>query len=110
MYDHGYWRRAIDSNGKHFVRGDLIFYGGNALIELHNSAPNNTTVPDYPEDPHIVIDRGMIAVHYSYMNDKGNSVDYSITISRSTGRFTETFRSPSFDTFHESGSCLIVKP
>jgi hypothetical protein len=50
-----------------------------------------------------------ISVDYPFKNQNGGTTEYSLSIRRSTGRFTETFRSESEPATTYSGTCLIYR-
>ena len=61
------------------------------------------------EHAHIDMSDTSIYVHYSFKNKNNDYTDYTLSIQRSTGRFTESFESPSVAPFEDSGTCMSFK-
>jgi hypothetical protein len=87
-YAREYWRRIVPALGP----------------EYHYQATQGTDKGLY-----INIDDTEISIDYPFKNQNGGTTHYSLTIRRSTGRFTETFAVDTAPFLKHSGTCLIYR-
>ena len=104
----GRWKRPGLHDDEKGTNGELLFEGGNFLIAKHNrDTEAKTTIPDNPELEHIGLTGADVFIQYSFENRNNEKTDYILSVRRSTGRFTETFKSQGVGTDSSSGICLI---
>lgn len=109
VYDFGEW--SMLATNKSSKQQDLAawFVGGYAWIERFNLQHADVSArDDNPEHGHITLDPDTIQVHYKFENVSGATVDYTLHVHRLTGRFVETFESPSGND-EASGTCMMFK-
>ncbi len=109
VHDLGKWRRPSPQS---HVRsdGDVSFEGAHEwLVRFNEANGNRLAVVDEPEYAHISVGESLIFVRYGFRNQKNDLTDYTLSIQRSTGRFTESFEAPNVETFQNSGTCMTFK-
>ena len=79
------------------------------LADFNEANANQLASADDREKPRISVDDTNISVRYSYKNKNNDSTDYTLTIQRSTGRFTESFEATGTEPFEDSGTCISLK-
>jgi hypothetical protein len=108
--DFGRWSRTIASKNESQENQDASFEGGYFWLSKYNKEHDNELKnDDYPEHAHIWVGNSGIDMQYAYENRNNGTTDYTLTIQRSTGRFTETFKPSVGESFSYSGTCMIFK-
>lgn len=117
------WEKAEDGEGERYrSRASFTEYRNGLLYEFkdHSGAWYRYDKDDEPIFRFEVKDgreKGFkvsvfdaeISVEYPFENQNGTTTHYSITIRRSTGRFTEAFEVENSPAQTHLGSCLIYK-
>jgi len=107
--DYGKWRRPLPT-GHSRSNEDVTFESAHQWLEHFNRAnADKWAAVDDRKYPRISVGDTTIYVHYSFKNKNDEYTDYTLTIQRSTGRFTESFVSIGLDPFDDSGTCMSFK-
>ena len=105
----GEWSRSARVTGTAQEGSYASFDGGNYWVQSYNEIhAGESPEADDPKNLHLHINGRAIYVHYSYKTRAENTVDYTLQIHLSTGRFTEIFKLPD-DRTDLTGTCMIFK-
>ena len=108
--DFGKWSRNANSQGQPEPSRAALFEGAHYWLENFDSTHyDELAKQDDAKYAQIAIDESSIYVRYNFKNSSGGATDYTLTVRRSTGRFTETFKPSLSDSFDSAGTCLIFK-
>jgi hypothetical protein len=107
----GEWRRSAEAVGTTYDIGYAEFVGGHYWVQAYNETHAGVSPEaDDLKKMHVHVDGNSIYAHYSYENRSRETVDYTLQIHRSTGRFTETFKLPDDRSDVDvAGTCMIFK-
>lgn len=107
--DYGKWKRPLPQ-AQSRPNGDATFESAHEWLSHFNSENDDKMAAiDDKERPRIIVGDTSIYVHYSYKNKSNKYTDYTLTIQRSTGRFTESFIAPGLDPIDDFGTCMKFK-
>jgi len=107
--DYGKWRRPLPE-GHSRSDEDVTFESAHKWLEHFNRTnADKWSAVDDQKYPRISVGDTAIYVRYSFKNKNNDYTDYTLTIQRSTGRFTESFAAPGLDPFGDSGTCSSFK-
>jgi hypothetical protein len=107
--DYGKWRRPLPE-GHSGSNEDATFESAHEwLARFNKENDDKLAAVDDKERPRIIVGDTSIYVHYSYKNKNNDYTDYTLTIQRSTGRFTESFVAPGLGPFDDAGTCMSFK-
>jgi hypothetical protein len=107
--DIGKWKRPLPQGHSPSVE-DVFFESAHQWLAKFNEADaNQFAAVDDRKRPRISVGDTEIYVRYSYKNKHDDYTDYTLTIQRSTGRFTESFEATGLDPSEDSGTCMIFK-
>jgi hypothetical protein len=107
--DYGKWRRPLPQRNSRLNESATFESAHQWLAHFNKANEDKLLEIDDKERPRIIVDDTNIYVHYSYKNKNNDYTDYTLTIQRSTGRFTESFVAPGIDPFDNSGTCMSFK-
>jgi hypothetical protein len=108
--DFGKWSRKADDQGRPERNGAASFDGAHYWLENTDAAHYDELAKgDDAKYAQVSLDESSIYVRYSFKNNGDSTTEYTLKIRRSTGRFTETFKSSLSDSFDSAGTCLIFK-
>jgi hypothetical protein len=107
--DEGKWRLPF-FQGHVLSKEEATFESAHEWLEHFNkdndgklAAADNRTLP------RILIGDNSVYVNYRFENRSNAFTDYTLSIQRSTGRFTESFVATGLDPFEKSGTCMVFK-
>jgi hypothetical protein len=110
VMDYGKWRMPVDGPHQEAAAAQASFEGAWAWLEhLTAQSSDRANLGDDPREGHITIDESAIYARYSFKNSLDTLTRYSLSIQRSTGRFTETFEAPGVPPNEESGACWMFR-
>jgi hypothetical protein len=107
--DSGKWQRPLPQ-GHTRPNEDATFESAHQWLTHFNHANDDKLLSaDERERPRISVGDTEIYVRYSFKNKNDDYTEYTLSIQRSTGRFTESFAATGLDPFEDSGICMIFK-
>jgi hypothetical protein len=107
--DWGKWRLPF-FQGNVLSKEEATFESAHEWLEHFNKDNDGKlALADDRAVPRILISDSSVYVNYSFENRSNAFTDYTLSIHRSTGRFTESYVATGLDPFEKSGTCMVFK-
>jgi hypothetical protein len=107
--DWGKWRLPF-FQGHVLSKEEATFESAHEWLEHFNKDNDGKlAAADDRALPRILIGDNSVYVNYRFENRSNAFTDYTLSIQRSTGRFTESFVATGLDPFEKSGTCMVFK-